>query len=436
MSSKLRIIGYGRESTRDQARYGFNLDDQEKKIRKYVDIYYENDTYEFRMIREEGASAKSLDRPKMNEILTLVKHKQVDVIVIHNLDRLTRRVKDLATLLEMFEAYSVSLISITEKIDTKTPMGRFFIFLIVLIAQWEQDTISDRTKRGIEESARQGNYALPGAPFGYLRNPEDNHKLIVNDEEAKVVIRIFESIAYKDYSIRSLRNELKNEKAGGRSWTEFAIEKILNNKIYYGTFSRFGKEYDNHTVPIIDRNLFELAHIRMTGRSTVQHKEYVYNNMVVCQKCGNVMHNHSSKSKNGKVHMYYQCTCCHIQVSEKEINMNCEALLTKELQKEKYFNDIEELKCKYDELADILDRIPADAIKYNSDYSYLAGLLCRKQEDMVKLDRCLKTLANGQEHTSFLGLPYSEKRELLQRTIETIVYDGKSKSINIRYLNS
>ena len=134
--------------------------------------------------------------------------------------------------------------------------------------------------------------------------------------------------------------------------------------------------------------------------------------------------------------MYYQCTYCHIQVSEKEINLNCEALLTQELQKEKYFNDIEELKYKYDELTDILDKIPADAIKYNTDYSYLTGLLCRKQEDMVKLDRCLKILANGQEHTSFLGLPYSEKREFLQRTIETIVYDGKSKSINVRYLNS
>ena len=43
MSSKFRIVGYGRESTRDQARYGFNLDDQEKKIEKYVDIYYEDD---------------------------------------------------------------------------------------------------------------------------------------------------------------------------------------------------------------------------------------------------------------------------------------------------------------------------------------------------------------------------------------------------------
>ena len=92
---KLRIIGYGRESTKDQALNGFNLDDQEKKIRKYVSVYYEKGTYKFTMMRDEGASAKSLSRPKMDEIIAMVKKKQVDVIIIHNLDRLTRQVRDL-----------------------------------------------------------------------------------------------------------------------------------------------------------------------------------------------------------------------------------------------------------------------------------------------------------------------------------------------------
>ena len=193
--NELRVIGYCRESTREQAKYGFNLDDQEKKIQKYVDVYYADNSYSLTMMREEGASAKSLNRPKMNELMSMVRRKRVDTIIIHNLDRLTRQVKDLATLLEEFEKYDVSLISITEKIDTKSPMGRFFIYMIVLIAQWEWETISSRSIRGIEESARQGNYALPGAPVGYKRNPEDTHKLIVVEEEAAVVRRIFESVA-------------------------------------------------------------------------------------------------------------------------------------------------------------------------------------------------------------------------------------------------
>ena len=193
---KLKVIGYCRESTREQAKYGFNLDDQEKKILKYVDVYFTEGSYKLTMMREEGASAKSLNRPKMNEIMALVRKGKVDTIIIHNLDRLTRQVRDLAVLLEEFDKYDVSLISITEKIDTKSPMGRFFIYMIVLIAQWEWETISSRSIRGIEESARQGNYALPGAPLGYRRNPEDQHKLIIEPEEAAVIKRIFESMVW------------------------------------------------------------------------------------------------------------------------------------------------------------------------------------------------------------------------------------------------
>ncbi len=126
MAAKLRIIGYARESTRDQAVNGFNLDDQEKKIVQYAEIFYGETPYDLTIIREEGASAKSLDRPRMNDIIKMVKLKQIDIIIIHNLDRLTRQVRDLATLLELFDHYNVSLVSITEKIDTVTPMGRFF----------------------------------------------------------------------------------------------------------------------------------------------------------------------------------------------------------------------------------------------------------------------------------------------------------------------
>ena len=434
MSSKLRIIGYGRESTKEQARYGFNLDDQEKKIHSYVDLYYEKGTYQLNIIREEGASAKSLDRPRMNEVVAMVKRKQIDVIVVHNLDRLTRRVKDLATLLELFDEYHVQLRSITENIDTNSPMGRFFVFLIVLIAQWEQDTISDRTRRGIEESARQGNYALPGAPFGYRRDPDDNHKLIIYEEEATIVRRIFKSIATQEFSIKSLRNDLNGEKAAGRSWNETMISKILGNKIYFGTFVRFGEEYENHTVPIITKELFELAHDRLEGRKVLQLKEYTYNGLVICAVCGKVMVNHSSKNKKGQIYSYYRCRDCKALVSEQAINKTCEEDLTKRLQDHQYMLDLTKVKEQYEDLANILDSIPQDVLRYDADFSYLTGLYCRKEEDKMRLDYCLRTLSSGMKHSSFLNLPYTEKRDFLKENVEDIIYNKKSKEINVHYI--
>ena len=94
----IRIIGYGRESTREQAEDGFNLDEQERKIREYVDVYYEGKDIQFTMFREEGVSARSLKRPKMKMILDEIPDGAVDVLIVHNLDRLTRKLIDIGDL--------------------------------------------------------------------------------------------------------------------------------------------------------------------------------------------------------------------------------------------------------------------------------------------------------------------------------------------------
>ena len=318
----------------------------------------------------------------------------------------------------------------------KTTVARYLARLFKSLGLLSEDTISDRTRRGIEESARQGNYALPGAPFGYRRDPNDNHKLIIHEEEAAVVRRIFESIANGEYSIRSLRNDLNGEKAAGRSWNETVISKILDNKIYYGTFSRFGQEYDNHTVPIIDKELYELAHDRLEGKKIIQIREYVYNGIVRCAKCGNPMINHSSKSSTGRIYSYYRCTSCKTQVSENAIDNLCGNDLTKRLQDKQYLSDLTHIKEQYEELADILDSIPLDVLRYDTDISYLAGLYSRKEDEKGKLDYCLRSLASGLQHSSFLSLPYSKKRDFLKGNVEHIVYDNKSKTLDIHYLNS
>ena len=317
--NKLRVIGYCRESTREQAKYGFNLDDQEKKIRKYVDVYYADNSYSLTMMREEGASAKSLNRPKMNELMSMVRRKRVDTIIIHNLDRLTRQVKDLATLLEEFEKYDVSLISITEKIDTKSPMGRFFIYMIVLIAQWEWETISSRSIRGIEESARQGNYALPGAPVGYKRNPEDTHKLIVVEEEAAVVRRIFESVAYGQRAAKTVAAELNKEKTLSKRWDEKKVQGIIGNKIYYGTFERFGVEYPNHTPPIVSKELYDQANQAFKSNTGHVRHKYLYKGLVICKKCGRKMTCFVGEGRQGTKYLYYRCETCKVLLPEKRI---------------------------------------------------------------------------------------------------------------------
>ena len=435
MAAKLRIIGYARESTRDQAVNGFNLDDQEKKIIQYAEIFYGETHYDLTIIREEGASAKSLDRPRMNDIIKMVKQKQIDIIIIHNLDRLTRQVRDLATLLELFDHYSVSLVSITEKIDTVTPMGRFFIFLIVLIAQWEWETTSSRSIRGMMESARQGNYCLPRYPIGYRRDPDDNHKLIIEPEEAVVIKQIFEDIAYRDYNILSLSRKMTQDHVLDRAWPKDLVHRIVNNKIYYGTLERFGMEYPNNTIPIIDESLFKLAQERLsTSQIRTVKREYIYKGIVYCKECGGLMTNHSSRSKSGRIHLYYKCSGCHAQVSEREINEQYQEEFNGKLKDELALTEYEEMKHRYEDLSEILESIPASVLKYNMDVNRLTDIYALRQEDKAKLNKCLQTIKAGTCRIEFNDLAYRDKRVFLKEHVESITYDKLCKGLEIKYI--
>ena len=428
---KLKVIGYCRESTREQAKYGFNLDDQEKKIRKYVEVYYADDSYSLTMMREEGASAKSLNRPKMNELMAMVRKKNVDTIIIHNLDRLTRQVKDLATLLEEFDKYEVSLISITEKIDTKSPMGRFFIYMIVLIAQWEWETISSRSIRGIEESARQGNYALPGAPIGYIRNPDDNHKLIINEKEAEVIRRIFNSIAYKHYTAKSLASELNKEKVLSRRWNDEKINSILENKIYYGTFERFGVEYPNHTPSIITKDLYDDANaFRMRINKNTVRNQYLYKGIVFCKKCGKRMILSSSR-KNDLTYLYYRCTTCKIQVSEESISEQFFSKFDSMMKKEHFEEELNRLIVSHD--ADRLMLLTYEMFNGGQNSEEIMDQIhCERSEYKIYV-QLVKLLQDKIRSTKFEKAGFAAKRKFLLDHVKMIDYDYRKKKLSIEF---
>ena len=131
---------------------------------------------------------------------------------------------------------------------------------------------------------------------------------------------------------------------------------------------------------------------------------------------------------------YYRWRECKALVSEQAINKTCEEDLTKRLQDHQYMLDLSKVKEKYEDLAYILDSIPRDVLRYDTDLTYLTSLYCRKEEDKTRLDYCLRTLSAGIKHSSFLNLPYTEKRDFLKENVEDIIYNKKSKEINVHYL--
>ncbi len=109
--STMKAVGYVRVSTDKQADRGISLDAQAEKIRAMAVVH---DAELLEIIVDGGESAKSLNRPGMALLLAMVDAGEVQMVIIAKLDRLTRSVKDLCTLLERFTRRGVALVSVAE----------------------------------------------------------------------------------------------------------------------------------------------------------------------------------------------------------------------------------------------------------------------------------------------------------------------------------
>ena len=138
---------------------------------------------------DDGLSGSNLDRPGLRSLLKLVDQGEVEVIVVYRMDRITRSVFDLETLLPLFELKGVALASITEQIDTHTPVGRLSLNLLTTFAEYERETIGERTRDKLSATRRRGGWQGKGTPLGY--GVDFEQRLVVINHEANLVREIF-----------------------------------------------------------------------------------------------------------------------------------------------------------------------------------------------------------------------------------------------------
>lgn len=133
------VFGYARVSTEAQ-----NLDRQLDALKQYgVDQIY-----------NEKMTGTKKDRPELAKLIDRM--TEGDVVVIESLSRLGRSTKDLIELTELFQSRGVHLVSLKENIDTSTSTGKLLFTLMSAIAQFERDTIADRTREGLRAARARG----------------------------------------------------------------------------------------------------------------------------------------------------------------------------------------------------------------------------------------------------------------------------------------
>jgi site-specific DNA recombinase len=217
------VVGYIRVSTKEQAETKLSLTNQEEKIRSWAKS--REDMSLSRIFNDAAESAKDLNRPAVQELLLEVQKGRIGTVVIYKLDRLTRNLENLGALLRIFEKHDVALHAVQESLDTSTASGRMVVNLLGMIAQWERETIAERTQVALDVKRRNGEKLGGIVPFGWR---VQKGKLIPNPKESGVLNGILkarrEGRGYQD--VAETLNEQGVKPRTGRRWYASTIRAI------------------------------------------------------------------------------------------------------------------------------------------------------------------------------------------------------------------
>jgi DNA invertase Pin-like site-specific DNA recombinase len=224
----MKALGYVRVSTDEQAREGISLEAQEAKIRAYAEL---NDLELIDVVVDAGLSGKNLNRPGVKRLLAACAAGDTEAVIVYKLDRLTRKTKDLLFLVEdVFAARGVQFHSLSEKIDTTTAQGKFFLTLMGAMAQMERDLISERTRDALAHKRAQGQKTGGDVPFGYDAT-DDGHLVALPEEQG--AIRFMRRLRGMGLSLRAVAARLEargySPRRGG-SWTAIGVSRVLERE--------------------------------------------------------------------------------------------------------------------------------------------------------------------------------------------------------------
>lgn len=341
MSEEKKIAGiYIRVSTEDQAREGFSLPEQEKRLRAMCE--YKN--YEiYKVYKDAGISAKTGNkRPAFEELKEDIKNKKCNTIVVLKLDRLTRSVYDWENIMKFLEENNAYLDCANDDINTTNANGRMVARLLTTVSQNEIERTSERTKIGLAGAIKVGN--IPNkAPFGYKHV---NKKLVIDPLTKDEVIRIF-NLYFEGNSYQTIANIYNSEKVFGKTnWCDSTILRILKNEIYKGDYVHGKKTnhptyYENIVEPLVSKELWEECQVqkRKNSRNYKRDKEYLFLQKLRCPKCGRILGGNATRKKNGKVYYYYQCNVCKITIKETKIEDAVKILLADILEYDNVVNE-------------------------------------------------------------------------------------------------
>ena len=345
-------IRLSQEDNENEKKESNSIISQKNLLNEFVNENYDLTIYDTYV--DDGYTGTDFNRPGFQRLLLDIKKENINCVLVKDLSRLGRNYIEVGKYIEeIFPLFNIRFISINDNIDSfKNPTSINTIlvpFKNLINDEYARDT-SIKIKTALNSRKKRGEFVGAFPAYGYIKSPRNKHKLIIDEEAAKVVRKIFEwkvneglgnlKICYRlnemgilnptGYKKKKLNQNYNNSniKQDDYSWCPSTIRNILKNDIYIGNVTqgkRKVKSYKLHKLeqvpendwvtvknmhePIIDKELFETAQMLRKNDTRVQNngKLSIWAGMLKCADCGRAMHKKYSKNKSGKVYEYYIC---------------------------------------------------------------------------------------------------------------------------------
>jgi site-specific DNA recombinase len=266
------------------------------------------------------------ERPEGRRLLQDAREGKFQTVLVYKLDRLGRSLLVIVDAHDRLQEAGVSLRSATEPIDTSNPSGRLIFQMLASFAEYERETIGERTRAGLHRAFRNGKHA-GRIPYGYRLSAKDESSLEIVEEEAAIVREIVANVAegstlygeskrLNDEGVPSPGWRFKSgERKHGVAWSPSTIASVVHQSAYSGVHKvRVGKDdYIERGVPrIVEPGLQQRAEAALEAnryRASAQRKgarKYLLSGLVTCDICGYACTGHTS-TRRGKKYSYYGC---------------------------------------------------------------------------------------------------------------------------------
>jgi len=281
MSRSLRCAIYTRKSSEEGLEQGFNsLHAQREACEAYVLSQAGEGWKPVKTHYDDGGfSGGSLDRPGLAQLLADIERGHVDVVVVYKVDRLTRSLADFAKIVEIFDAKSVSFVSVTQAFNTTTSMGRLTLNVLLSFAQFEREVTGERIRDKIAASKAKGLRMGGRPPLGY---DITEMRPVINAAEAESVKHIFRRFVELG-SIAALTAELKasglrskrwstrsGEEVGGQIFSRGALRHLLTNPVYRGANRHKTLLHEGTHNAIVDEAIWDAAQAQLAAGAALK----------------------------------------------------------------------------------------------------------------------------------------------------------------------